>query len=89
MLIQTDNENGFRCQFRFDNLKTGNHTRLGCGEETVEIKGDLTGPLISKENWDIITFFPSFTHHASSIQKPVSSSQIISETPPPYLRWTP
>ncbi len=29
--------------------KTGNCTQLGCGEGTVEIKGDLTEPLIPKE----------------------------------------
>ena len=34
--------------------KTGNHTQLGCGEGTVDIKGDLTEPLISKEDWDML-----------------------------------
>ena len=29
--------------------KTGNSTQLGCGEGTVEIKGDLTEPLIPEE----------------------------------------
>jgi antitoxin (DNA-binding transcriptional repressor) of toxin-antitoxin stability system len=29
--------------------KTGKHTQLGCGEGTVEIKGDLTEPLIPEE----------------------------------------
>jgi prevent-host-death family protein len=33
--------------------KAGNHTRLGCGEGTVEIKGDLTEPLIPEESWDM------------------------------------
>ena len=34
--------------------KTGNHTRLGCGEGTVKIKGDLTEPLIPEEHWDML-----------------------------------
>ena len=34
--------------------KTSNHTQLGCGEGTVEIKGDLTEPLIPEENWDML-----------------------------------
>ena len=27
----------------YESEKTGNYTQLGCGEGTVEIKGDLTG----------------------------------------------
>lgn len=34
--------------------KGDNHTRLGCGEGTVVIKGDLTGPLIPEKNWDML-----------------------------------
>jgi prevent-host-death family protein len=38
----------------YDSKKTGNCTRLGCGQGTVEIKGDLTEPLIPEENWDML-----------------------------------
>jgi prevent-host-death family protein len=34
--------------------KTANHTQLGCGAGTVEVKGDLTEPLIPDENWDML-----------------------------------
>ena len=34
--------------------KTANNTQLGCGEGTVEIKGDLTEPLILEENWEML-----------------------------------
>ncbi len=37
-----------------ESKKTGNHTRLGCGEGTVKIKGDLTEALIPEENWDML-----------------------------------
>ena len=33
--------------------KTGNDTQLGCGKGTVQIKGDLTEPLIPEDNWDM------------------------------------
>jgi prevent-host-death family protein len=34
--------------------KTVNNTKLGCGEGTVKIRGDLTEPLIPEENWDML-----------------------------------
>ncbi len=34
--------------------KAGNRTQLGCGEGTVDIKGDLTEPLIPEKNWDML-----------------------------------
>jgi len=34
--------------------KTGNRTQLGCGLETVQIKGDLTEPLIPEDSWDML-----------------------------------
>ena len=37
----------------YESKKTGNHTRLGSGEGTVKIKGDLTEPLIPEESWDM------------------------------------
>ncbi|MBW1800981.1 MAG: type II toxin-antitoxin system Phd/YefM family antitoxin [Deltaproteobacteria bacterium] len=33
--------------------KTGNRTKLGCGLKTVQIKGDLTEPLIPEDSWDM------------------------------------
>ena len=30
-----------------------NRTRLGCGQGTVQIKGDLTEPLLPEEAWDM------------------------------------
>ena len=33
--------------------KTGNDTKLGCGKGTVQIKGDLTEPLIPEDSWDM------------------------------------
>jgi prevent-host-death family protein len=33
--------------------KTGNYTKLGCGKGTVQIKGDLTQPLIPEDSWDM------------------------------------
>jgi prevent-host-death family protein len=34
--------------------KTGNFTQLGCGRGTVQVKGDLTEPLIPEENWGML-----------------------------------
>ncbi|BBO92884.1 type II toxin-antitoxin system Phd/YefM family antitoxin [Desulfosarcina ovata] len=34
--------------------KTGNCTQLGCGLGTVEVKGDLTEPMIPEESWDML-----------------------------------
>jgi antitoxin (DNA-binding transcriptional repressor) of toxin-antitoxin stability system len=34
--------------------KTGNHTKLGCGTGTVQIKGDLTEPLIPEDSWEML-----------------------------------
>ena len=34
--------------------KTGNRTQLGCGRGTVQIKGDLTEPLIPEDSWDML-----------------------------------
>jgi antitoxin (DNA-binding transcriptional repressor) of toxin-antitoxin stability system len=36
-----------------DSRKTGNDTKLGCGKATVQIKGDLTEPLIPEASWDM------------------------------------
>jgi antitoxin (DNA-binding transcriptional repressor) of toxin-antitoxin stability system len=36
-----------------DSKKTGNYTKLGCGKATVQIKGDLTEPLIPEDTWDM------------------------------------
>jgi antitoxin (DNA-binding transcriptional repressor) of toxin-antitoxin stability system len=33
--------------------QTGNETKLGCGTGTVQIKGNLTEPLIPEESWDM------------------------------------
>ena len=33
--------------------KTANLTKLGCGLGTVQIKGDLTEPLITEDTWDM------------------------------------
>lgn len=33
--------------------KSGNRTKLGCGQGTVQIKGDLTEPLIPEDTWDM------------------------------------
>jgi antitoxin (DNA-binding transcriptional repressor) of toxin-antitoxin stability system len=32
---------------------TSNQTKLGCGMGTVQIKGDLTEPLIPEDTWDM------------------------------------
>jgi prevent-host-death family protein len=32
---------------------TGNQTKLGCGRGTVQIKGDLTEPLIPEDSWEM------------------------------------
>ncbi len=34
--------------------KTGNCTQLGCGLGTVQVKDDLTEPLIPEDNWDML-----------------------------------
>ena len=34
--------------------KTGNRTQLGCGLGTVQVKGDLTEPLIPEKSWDML-----------------------------------
>jgi prevent-host-death family protein len=34
--------------------KTSNRTQLGCGVGTVQVKGDLTEPLIPKDSWDML-----------------------------------
>ena len=34
--------------------KTPNRTQLGCGVGTVQVKGDLTEPLIPEDNWDML-----------------------------------
>ena len=34
--------------------KTPNRTQLGCGEGTVQVKGDLTEPLIPEDSWDML-----------------------------------
>lgn len=34
--------------------KTGNRTQLGCGLGTVQVKGDLTEPLIPENSWDML-----------------------------------
>ena len=36
-----------------DSKKPGNFTKLGCGKGTVQIKGDLTEPLIPEDSWDM------------------------------------
>jgi len=33
--------------------KTGNRTKLGCGMGTVQIKEDLTEPMISEDSWEM------------------------------------
>ena len=33
--------------------RTGNRTKLGCGLKTVQIRGDLTDPLIPEDDWDM------------------------------------
>lgn len=33
--------------------RTGNHTKLGCGLDSVQIKGDLTEPLIPEDTWEM------------------------------------
>jgi len=33
--------------------ETRNHTKLGCGLGTVQVKGDLTEPLIPEDSWDM------------------------------------
>jgi antitoxin (DNA-binding transcriptional repressor) of toxin-antitoxin stability system len=32
---------------------TSNQTKLGCGKGTVQIRGDLTEPLIPEESWEM------------------------------------
>jgi len=32
----------------------GNHTKLGCGLGSVEIKGNLTDPMIPFEDWEML-----------------------------------
>jgi len=34
--------------------KNPNHTQLGCGVGTVQVKGDLTEPLIPEDSWDML-----------------------------------
>ena len=34
--------------------KTPNRTQLGCGVGTVQVKGDLTEPLIPEDNWEML-----------------------------------
>jgi prevent-host-death family protein len=34
--------------------KTPNRTQLGCGEGTVQVKGDLTEPLIPDDSWEML-----------------------------------
>ena len=34
--------------------KTPNRTQLGCGVGTVQVKGDLTEPLIPEDSWDML-----------------------------------
>ena len=36
-----------------DSKKAGNHTQLGCGKGTVQVKGDLTEPLIPEDRWEM------------------------------------
>jgi len=36
-----------------DSKRHGNSTKLGCGKGTVQIKGDLTEPLIPEDSWDM------------------------------------
>lgn len=31
-----------------------NHTQLGCGKGTVKILGDITGPMIPLEDWEML-----------------------------------
>ena len=33
--------------------KTGNRTKLGCGIGTVQVKEDLTEPMISEDSWEM------------------------------------
>lgn len=37
----------------YDTQKPRNQTKLGCGLGTVQIKGDLTEPLIPENSWDM------------------------------------
>lgn len=37
----------------YDTKQPHNHTKLGCGLGTVQIKGDLTEPLIPEDTWDM------------------------------------
>ena len=34
--------------------KTPNRTQLGCGAGTVQVKGDLTEPLIPEDSWEML-----------------------------------
>jgi antitoxin (DNA-binding transcriptional repressor) of toxin-antitoxin stability system len=34
--------------------KDANSTKLGCGRGTVQIKGDLTEPLIPEDSWNML-----------------------------------
>jgi prevent-host-death family protein len=34
--------------------RTPNRTQLGCGEGTVQVKGDLTEPLIPEDSWEML-----------------------------------
>ena len=34
--------------------KTPNRTQLGCGVGTVQVKGDLTEPLIPEDSWEML-----------------------------------
>lgn len=31
-----------------------NQTKLGCGRKSVQVKGDLTEPMIPNENWEML-----------------------------------
>ncbi len=31
-----------------------NHTRLGCGRGSVQVRGDLTEPMIPEESWEML-----------------------------------
>jgi prevent-host-death family protein len=37
-----------------DSRKIPNRTQLGCGEGTVQVKGDLTEPLIPEDSWEML-----------------------------------
>ena len=34
-------------------LRSGNHTKLGCGLGSIRIMGDITEPLIPEDSWDM------------------------------------